>query len=106
MPRSADHKAAMFQLAQERRAAGKPSWEHRINLSGVFHNDAMSFEEKRDAIVRALRNSTWLKGKDEFDSAVEAVDGLAGAEDTEEFDGWWDELYDYADFDRVWITTR
>jgi len=35
----------------------------------------------------------------------EIADGLAFADDTEEFDGWFDELYDMADYDRAWIKT-
>ena len=106
MPQTVEHKVEMARIARKRIAAGKPVWDRKINLSGVFHNTDMSFEERRDAIVRILRASTWIKGLDEFDNAMEALDGLADAEDTEEFDGWFDELYDCADADRVWITTR
>jgi hypothetical protein len=96
----------MARIARKRMAGGQPVWDHKINLSGVFHNPDMTFDERRDAVVRILRASTWIKHLDEFDNAVDAVDGLAHAEDAEEFDGWFDELYDYADADRVWITTR
>lgn len=106
MPNSVEHKVEMFQIGQERRRDGRPMWDHKITVADFFHNDAMSFEEKRDAIVHRLRTSAWLKGRDEFDNIVEAVDGLANAEDTGEFDGWWDEIYDIADAERVWITTN
>jgi hypothetical protein len=66
----------------------------------------MTFEERRDAIVAVLRGSAWLKGYDEFDWVPEIVDNLADASDADEFDGWWDELYDMADTDRVWIAIR
>jgi hypothetical protein len=106
MPDTADHRAEMFLLGRERQNAGLPVWDKQIDLRGVFHNDSMSFEERRDAVVRRLRASVWLAGRDEFDRLVEIVDNLAAAEDTAEFAGWWDELYDDADCDRVWITTR
>jgi hypothetical protein len=106
VPNTPDHKAEMFLLALERQAAGLPSWDKKINLRHVFHNQAMTFTERRNAIVGILRTSPWLKGRDEFDRLVEVVDNLADAEDTAEFDGWWDELYDIADYERVWITTR
>lgn len=106
MPRTVEHRVKMARIARDRQAAGRPVWDHRINLAAVFHNQALTFEQRRDAVVRILRGSRWLSGRDEFDPAVEAVDGLAWAEDAEEFDGWFDELYDYADADRVWITTR
>lgn len=106
MPDSADHRAEMFLLARKRTAAGLPVWDRKISFADVFHNEDMTFEQRRDAIVARLRGSSWLKGRDEFDNIVEAVDGLAGAEDAGEFDGWWDEIYDIADEERVWIETR
>lgn len=33
------------------------------------------------------------------------VDYLADTEDPEDFDYWWNQLYDQADYDRVWIST-
>jgi hypothetical protein len=73
----------------------------------VFHNDQMTFEQSRDAIVARLRKSPWITERDQsgFDELGDIVDNLADAEDTKEFDGWWGELYDYADRDRVWIAT-
>jgi hypothetical protein len=105
MPDTADHRAEMFSLAHQRRAAGLPLWERTVNLREVFHNEEMTFEQRRDAIVRILRASPWLAGRGEFDALVEIVDLLADACDAEEFDGWWSELYDHADYDRVWIAT-
>lgn len=106
MPRTVEHIVETHRLASERRAAGKPIWDYTIDLSSVFHSDDMSFEQKRDAIVRILRASRWIKDLDEFDNAVQAVNELANAEDTEEFDSWFDELYDCADVDRAWIKTH
>lgn len=103
MPATVEHKVEMFRLARERQTQGKPSWAHTIRIGHVWGNEDMTFIERRDAIVRILRASRWVKERDEFDSLVEVVDNLAEAEDTEEFDGWWDELYDHADYDRVWI---
>jgi hypothetical protein len=106
MPDSVEHRVEMFRLARERLAAGLPVWDKTLDMRDVFHNDAITFEERRDAIVRRLRSSAWLKGRDEFDRLVEVVDNLADAEDTTEFNGWWSELYDLADYERVWIKTR
>ncbi len=105
MPDSADHRVEMHRLARERVAAGMPVWDRRVNVADVFHDEAMSFIERRDAIVARLRSSGWLDGRDEFDGLVEAVDGLANADDDDEFNAWWDEIYDHADADRVWIAT-
>jgi hypothetical protein len=106
MPNTPGHKADMFGLARSRMAAGKKSWEHTINLGGVFHNESLTFTDRRDAIVRILRASKWVRDTDEFGRLAEVVDNVADAEDVTEFDGWWDELYDLADYDRVWINTH
>ena len=106
MPDTADHRADMFHLSRERIAAGKPSWAHHINLADVFHNDDPTFEEKRDAIVRRIRATMWFKGCHQDDDLVYLVEELAETEDSTSFDDLWDDFYDIADADRVWITTR
>ena len=105
MPDTAEHRADMYQLAQERRKAGKASWAHKINLADVFHNDDLTFEQKRDTIVRRIRATTWFKQYDEFDDLPMFVEELADAEDKHAFNGPWDCIYDIADADRVWIAT-
>ena len=105
MPRTVDHIVETHQLAAARVAAGLPVWAERINLRDVFHNDNMTFVERRDAIVAAIRVTRWYRNVDEDDWLREIVENLACADDADEFDGWWDELYDQADIDRVWIGT-
>src|SRR5271166_3314801 len=102
MPDTAEHRADMYRLAQERRAAGKPSWAHHLKLADVFHNDDLTFEEKRDAIVRRIRASAWFKKYDEFDDLPMFVEELAEAEGNGSFNSVWSEIYDIADADRVW----
>lgn len=109
MPRTVEHIAAVHELATERRRAGKPVWSNEIDLSGVFHNAEVTFEQRRDAIVARLKASRWYRESDpEIGGSVAEIirDHLAYAEDTDEFDAWWDELYDHADYDRVWLKTR
>lgn len=95
----------MHHLATERRKAGKPPWEHRINLSDVWRDDGLSFEQKRDAVVHRIRASTWFKGYDESDDLPQFTEELAGTQDIGEFDLVMVEIYDIADADRVWIAT-
>lgn len=106
MSRTADHLVEVHKLARSRVAAGLPVWDRKLDVSDVFHNDALTFGQIRDSVVQRLRLSGWLEGRDEFDALTAAVEGLAYAEDTDEFNGWWDEIYDHADYDRVWIRTR
>ena len=105
MPNTPDHKVEMHRLAQQRIAAGLPSWDRKISLADVFRNEDMSFGERRDAIVNRLRNSGWLDGRDEDDELRHAVDDLAQAHDADEFDDVWNVIYGEADYDRVWIGT-
>ena len=105
MPDTADHRADMYRLSRERIAAGKPSWAHHINLKGVFHNDDLTFEQKRDIIVRRIRATTWFKSKDEYDDLPMLVEELSDTETKSAFADVWDAIYDEADADRAWIAT-
>jgi hypothetical protein len=108
MPRTADHIVATHQITRQRIADGLPVWGGSIDVSDVFHNDALTFEQRRDAIAKRLKVSPWYVNADvaEFDGVHDVVNDLADSEDQEEFNGWWDELYDLADIDRVHIRTR
>ena len=80
-----------------------PVWHEKIMLGDLFHNEDMSFEQRRDEIVRRLRASRWHDGEDyEVESIIEE---LAETEDEDAFDAVWDLVYDFADEDRVWIDT-
>lgn len=80
-----------------------PVWYKTINLADVFHNDALTYEAKRDEIVKRVRESGWFT---EYDyDLVDLVNMLAEAPTENDFDYFWNELYDYADLDRVWIET-
>lgn len=108
MPRTVDHIVHTHQIARARVAQGLPAWERHIDLRGVFHNENMTFTQRRDAIVNRLKNTRWYQHADqaEFDGVYDVINELGHAETPEEFDGWWDELYDLADTDRVNIRTR
>lgn len=71
-------------------------------MSDVFHNEALTFEQRRDYIVARLRSSAWHR---DSEAVQEFTDELADSENGDEFDGPWDGLYDEADLDRVWIKT-
>jgi hypothetical protein len=106
MPSTPNHKVAMHQLATTRRAAGQPVWNRKINLADVFHNEDMTFEQRRDAIAARLRGSKWYSGSDEDAEIRILVDDLGDAVDTDQFDAVWDAIYDETDYDRVWIGAR
>lgn len=68
MPGTIDHIVEVHRIARERQANGQPACDRKINLSGVFHNDAMTFAERRDAVVRILRSSAWVNERDGRDA--------------------------------------
>lgn len=103
MPRTVEHIVQTHRIARQRRAAGQPIWQHKIMLGDIWRTEELSFEQRRDRIVARIRSSPWLAGRDCADPLVELVEDLAHAETVEEFDYWWDTLYDHADIDRVWI---
>jgi hypothetical protein len=77
-------------------------WRRRIDLRGVLEDETSTFEEIRDEVVRRLRGSRW---PEECEPAAGLVDELSETQSAEDFDFVWDELYDVADGERVWLAT-
>lgn len=77
-----------------------PEWKKHVDVSQWFHDDALSVADKAKAITDHLRP---LIGDDE--DAAELLDELAHQDDADEFDYVWNDLYDWADANRVWINT-
>jgi hypothetical protein len=80
-----------------------PRWRYTIDVSHIFHDDGVDFEPKRDAVVKILRQSKWFR--DYGDDLEYTLEHLSDSEDVEEFDMYWDDLYDLADVHRAWIQT-
>lgn len=102
MPRTVDHIVETHRIARARRKAGQPIWAHRVDVSDIFHNEALTFKQRRDHIVTRLRASAWHRNSE---TVQELTDELADAQNGDELDGPWDGLYDEAAHDRVWIRT-
>lgn len=80
-------------------------WLEEVDLSDFFHNDELSFEGKRDLIVERLRESEWAQVYGEDSLLGIAINGMADAIEVGDFDYYWDDVYNVADRDRVWIKT-
>lgn len=80
-------------------------WKTTVRLQDVFHDTNLSFEARRDAIVKRIRFSNWDFHSEDWDAVEEVLDNLAVATDVQQFDAWWTDIYEYADRDRVWIAT-
>jgi hypothetical protein len=115
---NADHRVAMHHLASERRAAGKPSWLATWKIKNLFsHEDGdAKAAEVAGKIAERIKGycvlNKWLDDtSDNFDDTLEEVvwrlndiakaGGVEGAQD--ETNSALDELYDWADYKRVWI---
>ncbi len=84
-------------------------WEHKINLVEIwkkFNTDTIDDNEEefvaaRDAIVAALK-----KDKNYSNLAFKSfVDNLALSEHTDEFNWIWTDIYNYCDFNKIWLGT-
>lgn len=103
MSRTIEHIVETHQIATARRKAGLPIWDGKFDVSDVFHNAELSFEQRRDAITSRLAASAWSR---QSRTVEDLADELADVETVEEFGAVWDAIYDEADADRVWIETR
>lgn len=82
------------------------TWKRTLNLAAVFHNEELTFGQRRDRITARLRASAWYKSKEVGDELRVLVADLDDALDEAQFDRVWGAIYDEADADRVWIKTR
>jgi hypothetical protein len=81
-------------------------WAYTIRLADVFHNETMTFEQRRDAIVGRLRTSKWYQAAGVDSDLHVLLEELGEVEDKAGFDELWSDVYDLADYDRTWIVTR
>lgn len=105
MPRDIETILENHHAAQARRDSGQPVWDRTVLLGGVFRNQEMTFEQRRDGIVAALRSSGWPRVAADPQGLAELFEELADTADGDSFDVVWDVVYDVANEDRVWIDT-
>lgn len=84
MSRSPDHIVETHRIVRARRAAGQPVWAHRLNIADIWRNEALTFEQQRDAIVSRLRASAWHQ---DSETVQDLTDTLADTKNGDEFDG-------------------
>lgn len=99
------------------------TWRESINVSDPWRDESLSIEEKAKDICDIFKSSKWYKKIDELYES-EGIDSVidtfgedqihAWVEEMETyieegeltvnlFDYMWDQMYDYADRDRVWV---
>lgn len=87
-----------------------PGWKYQVSrkyqvsLVGVWRNLDMTFEQRRDEIVRRLRASRWFKDAGHpYTLLHQLVEELSDAKDTEAFNSAWEAISNEADADRARI---
>lgn len=124
MPRTIESIVENHRVASERRAAGKPVWDRKIDLKPILREDQSNTSNEHAAqvanrigeLVRSQVPADWL----DWDSTdldedlayiVEGMEALKpdsydGEEDftpLEDLNSMLDQLYDWADSKRVWL---
>lgn len=126
MPRTADHIVACHAHARSLREAGKNIWPHTINVKAILNEDKSNLSAEHISSI-SKRIAALLRSKvppEHFDITSEvydfgfndliefmeectieslALDRENGLEPEEVFNGWLEELYDWADKNRVWM---
>lgn len=75
-------------------------WQARLDVSDVFRGDE-PWTVRRDEMVRRVRALALLDSDLQF-----IADALAESNDGDEWDEPWDDFYDWADANAVWVVTR
>lgn len=77
------------------------NWRYKVDVKEAFDEDNdMTFEQRRDHCVAALRNVTHKSH-----TLRDLVDELADTDTEDYFNKVWSEIYDWADRNLVWIGT-
>lgn len=81
-------------------------WKHVLNIKYFWNSPDLTLEQRRDKIVWLIRRAPFYQLDDaEWGELRDRVNDLAAAEGVEAFDEAWDEIYDWADHNDVWIKT-
>ena len=124
MPLTVERIVENHRVAAERRAAGKPVWDRKINIKVILREDqsntsnehAAHVANRIGALVRSSVPSAWLDAASDVadDDLIDIVEGMealkpdsyAGEEDftpLDDLNSMLDQLYDWADSKRVWL---
>lgn len=85
-----------------------PHWNRTIDLKnerGRYDTGDLDFAGYRDAVVEKIEKSGWLDDTPYPDTLRDHLGALKQAVSVEAYDIAFDQIYDVADDDRVWIET-
>lgn len=115
MPASIETKVAAGQISRELTRQGRNPWEGgELDVRDLFDDDCeMAMVDKIAEIARRIRSAPFFSEEEtelvniveEFEYIVEGAENFVTDDEmADEFDGWWDEFYDWCDLSsRVWV---
>lgn len=124
MPRTIESIVENHRVAAERRAAGKPVWDRKIDIKAILREDQSNTSNEHSAqvanrigaLIRSRVPADWLDWDstdldEDLAHIVEGMEALKpdsyeGEEDftpLEDLNSMLDQLYDWADGKRVWL---
>ncbi len=81
------------------------NWLTTIQLSDIWRDDTKTVQEKAKIVVQRIVASDWLSRTPHPDTLRHLLDELEMANTASAFDEIFDEVYNLADEDAVWIDT-
>lgn len=86
-----------------------PQWNQTISLGDLvqqWKNEQIDIPELAELVVERIKRSGWRELTPYPDTFDGMLVGLANAEDRYSYEAAFEEIYDLADSDRVWIETH
>lgn len=84
-------------------------WLLTVDVSDFWNDESLTLADRAELAVVRVKGSNWRRltpYPDAFDQLVDRARSAAADGDIELFRCYWDELYDLADSDGVWIETH
>ncbi|MGG4645817.1 MULTISPECIES: hypothetical protein [Pseudomonadaceae] len=124
MPRTIESIVENHRVAAERRAAGKPVWDRRIDIKAILREDqantsnehAARVANRIGALIRSKVPASWLdwESSDLDEDLTNIVEGMEALKPDsyqgeveitplKDLNGMLDQFYDWADGKRVWL---
>jgi hypothetical protein len=92
-----------------------PTWDATLSFKDFYHDDELSIAEKAETASKTIIAKFASRLDSDKDNFDEDLDGIAAdfqsisaynKVETKHFDNIMSALYDWADWNRVWIETR
>lgn len=124
MPRTIESIVENHRVAAERRAAGKPVWDRKIDVKAILQEDqsngsnehAAEVANRIGALIRSRVPAAWLDwNSDDLDEDLtqivegmealkpDSYEGEADFTPLDDLNSMLDQLYNWADGKRVWL---